>query len=115
MSAAATNEPRPEKKATRARGGGGGGAAKTAGIGASSNATKLKIHARRLPPAMTEQEFKIHTAEWIDFESIEHFSFVKGKVSEEYVSLPSPCGLVKANSSYRSFVAVQRLLLMLEH
>ena len=86
MSSAATNEPRLERRSSRARGG-GGGAGKAVTGNVSSNAAKLKILVRKLPPAMTEDEFKAHTAEWVDFDNIEYFSFVKGKVSEEYECL----------------------------
>lgn len=85
MSLAATNEPRLEKRSSRARGG-GGGAGKAVTSNASSNAAKLKILVRKLPPAMTQDEFKAYTADWIDFDNIEYFSFMKGKVSEEYRS-----------------------------
>jgi len=86
MSLAATNEPKLDKRSSRARGG-GGGASKAVTGNASSSTAKLKILVRKLPPAMTEDEFKVHTAEWIDFDNIEYFSFVKGKVSEEYECL----------------------------
>lgn len=82
MSSAVASEPRLEKKAARLRGGSGG--AKAPSI-AASNAAKLKVVIRKLPPVMTEDEFKEHTAHWDGFDNIEFFSFVKGKVSEEYV------------------------------
>jgi len=85
MSSVATNESKLEKRSSRARGGGGGGAGKAT----TSNAAKLKILVRKLPPAMTEDEFKAHTVEWIDFDNIEYFSFGRGKVSEEYECLRS--------------------------
>lgn len=81
MTSTATNDLRSEKKPSRSRGVGVTVAAKTVVPGNPS--IKLKILVRRLPPAMTEDEFKIHTAEWIDFENLDFFSYVKGKVSEE--------------------------------
>lgn len=74
MTSAATTD----KKPPRSRGVGTARA-----IVPGNPAIKLKILIRRLPPTMTEDEFKIHSAEWIDFENLDFFSYVKGKVSEE--------------------------------
>ena len=81
MTSAATSDLKSDKKPPRSRG--VGTAASARAIVPGNPSIKLKILVRKLPPALTEDEFKIHTAELIDFENLDFFSYVKGKVSEE--------------------------------
>lgn len=106
MSSAANNEPKLEKRSSRAQGGGGGPGRAVTG-NTSSNAAKLKILVRKLPPAMTEDEFKTHTAEWIDFDNIEYFSFVKGKVSEDRAKASRHAGSSIKFKSQEQIVALR--------
>ena len=80
------------EKKPRVRGGTGASgiaAAKPSTSTALGTLPKLKIVVRKLPPLMTDAEFKNHTEQWIDFDnSIDFFSYVIGKVSEEYVCAP---------------------------
>ncbi|KAF8476939.1 Smg-4/UPF3 family-domain-containing protein, partial [Kalaharituber pfeilii] len=82
LSSAGINEPKLEKKSSRSKGGGGTGKAAPSTV-SSGNAAKLKIVVRRLPPLMTEEEFREHTAQWLDEANIESFYYWKGKVPKD--------------------------------
>lgn len=97
MSAPVTLEVRPERRRERGRGGGSRGGGGGSGdknsqasggggsLGGGTPAMKLKIVMRKLPPLMTETELREHTSEWIDYENLNFFRFVDGKVHDEYV------------------------------
>lgn len=51
---------------------------------ASANNERLKVVVRRLPPCMTEDEFKDAVKAWVNEDTMDWFNYVNGKVSEEY-------------------------------